>query len=96
MEPVKVIKRSEFEAGWHFTVEVGVEPDRIGYAVFLDKDYYQKLTGGKRKPEELVHRSFLFLLQREAKTAILRSFNLHEISYYYSKYEEEIKRRMHI
>lgn len=96
MEPVKVIKMSESEAGWQFTVEVGAESDRIGHSVFLDKEYYQKLTKEKRKPEELVYRSFLFLLQREAKTSILRSFNLHEISYYFSEYEEEMKRKMNL
>ena len=94
MEPVKVIKRSESDAGWQFTVEVGVEPDRIGYSVFLDMEYYQKITWGDHKPEELIHRSFLFLLKREAKTSILRSFNLSEISYYFSEYEEEMRRKM--
>lgn len=94
MEPVKVIKISEFDAGWQFTVEVGTNSDRIGYSVFLDRACYQKLTNGKRKPEELVHRSFLFLLNREVKTAILRSFNLHEISYYFSEFEDEMKRKM--
>lgn len=94
MEPVRVIKKNEAETEWEFIVEVGENSDKIGYSVRVDREYWEKLTSGRHKPEELVRRSFLFLLQREAKTSILRSFNLHEIPYYFPEYEDEMKRRM--
>ena len=94
MEPVRVIRKDEAETGWEFIVEVGENSDIIGYRVRVDREYWEKLTNEKRKPEELVRSSFLFLLQKEAKTSILKSFNLHEISYYFPEYEDEMKRKM--
>lgn len=94
MEPVQIVKKSEEETGWEFIAEVGENSDKIGYRVRVDREYWKKLTNERRTPEELVRRSFLFLLQREAKTSILRNFNLHEITHYFSEYEDEMKRIM--
>jgi hypothetical protein len=72
----------------------------------VEKDYWQKLTQGTRpprlseqardgglgnmSPEDLVKKSFEFLLEREPKESILRSFNLKIISNYFPEYEKEI------
>jgi len=45
----------------------------------------------KVPPEELVKKSFEFLLAREPKESILREFNLREIAKYFPEYESEIK-----
>ncbi|HEX2222062.1 MAG TPA: hypothetical protein VHK06_06010 [Candidatus Limnocylindria bacterium] len=45
-------------------------------------------------PEELVRQSFRFLLEREARTSIMRRFELPLISRFFAEYEEEIARRM--
>jgi hypothetical protein len=55
---------------------------------------YTRLTNGKVEPEELVRRSFEFLLAREPKESILTRFELSVISRYFPEYEREIKRRL--
>jgi hypothetical protein len=44
--------------------------------------------GHGRKPEELVRRSFEFLLQREPKESILREFDLAVIQRYFPDYDQ--------
>ncbi len=60
------------------------------HTVTLDESYYRKLTGGKIESEELVKRSFEFLLQREPKESIMSRFNLKMISNYFPEYEQAI------
>jgi len=48
------------------------------------------LTQGRFSTEELVSRSFDFLLAREPNTSILRSFDLAVISRYFPEYERVI------
>jgi len=65
---IKVEKKNQQE----FTVKVeGKE-----YNVNLDDEYWQDLTGGKIANEELIKKSFEFLLEREPKESILSRFNL--------------------
>jgi hypothetical protein len=71
------------EGGSETTHEVTVSPaDRA------------KLAGDKIQLEELVRRSFEFLLERESKDSILARFDLSVISRYFPEYEREIKRRL--
>jgi hypothetical protein len=44
-------------------------------------------------PEDLLHESFRFLLEREPNTSILPSFDLNLISNYFPEFEEEIRSR---
>ena len=60
------------------------------HTVTLSDSYYQKLTGGKITPEELIRKSFEFLLEREPNTSILRSFELPVIGRYFPEYEQVI------
>ena len=48
--------------------------------------------GRGRTPEELVRRSFEFLLERESKESILREFDLSVIQRYFPDYDEAISR----
>ena len=80
---IKVDKKNQQE----FTVKVeGKE-----YNVNLDDEYWQDLTGGKIAKEELIKKSFEFLLERESKESILSRFNLRIINQYFPEFEEEIK-----
>ena len=80
---IKVEKKNQQE----FTVEVeGKE-----YNVNLDDEYWQDLTGGKIAKEELIKKSFEFLLEREPKESILSRFNLRIINQYFPEFEEEIR-----
>jgi hypothetical protein len=46
------------------------------------------------EPAVLVEESFRFLLEREPKEAILRTFDLPVIGRYFPEYEEEIRSRI--
>ena len=85
---VEKIDNSKFrvrvtEAGSESTHEVTLRPNDSA-----------RLTGGKVEPEELVRRSFEFLLEREPKESILIRFDLPVIGRYFPEFEREIKRRL--
>lgn len=87
MEEVIIKNQEKVESGWQFEVSVG----DLEYSVTVDKDYWQELTDGSVLTEDLVKKSFEFLLEREPKESILRQFNLRQIKNYFSEYETEIK-----
>jgi hypothetical protein len=62
------------------------------HIVTLPESYYQRLTAGKISAEELIERSFEFLLERESNTSVLSRFELSVISRYFPEYEAEIIR----
>jgi len=80
---IKVEKKNQQE----FTVKV----EEKEYNVGLDDEYWQDLTGGKITKEELIKKSFEFLLEREPKESILSRFNLRIINQYFPEFEEEIR-----
>ena len=86
MQNIEIKTKSEDENGWVFDVRVG----DVSYKVDVGKGDYERLTGGKVMPEELVEKSFKFLLAREPKKAILKHFNLMKISRHFPEYETEI------
>ncbi len=69
-----------------------VKMEEREYKVILDDKYWQELTGGKTSKEELIKKSFNFLLERESKESILSRFDLRIISRYFPEYEQEIKK----
>jgi hypothetical protein len=91
MATIKVEKRSEEKETISFTVHVTEGDAQTVHIVEVNRPYYQKLTDARITAEELVEKSFMFLLKREPKEAILRRFNLTKISYYFPEYEKEIK-----
>ncbi len=64
------------------------------HRVTLRKSDYQELAAGKASPEDLVTESFRFLLEREPKESILRSFDLMVIGRYFPEYRREIVKRL--
>jgi hypothetical protein len=64
------------------------------HRVTLRQADYDRLSEGKASPETLVEESFRFLLEREPKESILRSFELPVIGRYFPEYEREIKSRL--
>ena len=91
MDVIQITKKEETADGWRFVVEVGPDFNKIGFAAFLDKDYWSELTDGRYSPEEFVMRSFRFLLQREPRTSIQRSLHIRDIQRHFSTYEESMK-----
>ena len=82
---IKVEKKNQQE----FTVKVEGKEYKVG----LDDEYWQDLTGGKIDKEELIKKSFKFLLEREPKESILSRFNLRIINQYFPEFEEEIRKQ---
>jgi hypothetical protein len=78
--------------GWAFEVTVSDGSSSTTHRVTMTRDDYERLTGGTCPPDELVRRSFEFLLEREAKESILRRFDITVISRYFPEYEREIRR----
>ena len=90
MPEIKIDRISEDNTKSVFKVEVVDEKSSSSHTVEVANDYYQKLTGGKISPEDLVIRSFKFLLQREPKEMIMSKFELPVISRYFPEYEDRI------
>jgi hypothetical protein len=85
---IEIKKKSQNE----FAVVVEGEGDKTQHIVSLDDDYYYLLTQGKIDKEELIRKSFRFLLEREPKESILSRFNLKVIRGYFPEFEEEIRK----
>jgi hypothetical protein len=77
-----------------FRVRVIEGQSESAHNVTLSQADYQKLTGGKTEPSELIRRSFEFLLAREPKESILPRFDLPLIGRYFPEYERELKRKI--
>ena len=76
----------------HFQVRVNQSGTSSTHQVTLDLKYCAKLAGEKAEPEELIRKSFEFLLEREPKESILARFDLTVIGRYFPEYEREIKK----
>jgi hypothetical protein len=61
------------------------------HMVTVTQDYAAKLVNGRVTTEQLVSRSFDFLLERESNTSILRQFDLTVIARYFPEYEQVIR-----
>ena len=67
--------------------------DRAGsreFEVGVTRIELARFAPGATDPTDLVRRSFVFLLAREPKESILRSFDLSLIVRYFPEYEREI------
>ncbi len=84
---IEVKKENEHD----FRVTVEEKGSTSEHKVNLSDDYYKTLTDGKIYKEELIKKSFEFLLEREPKESILSEFDLRIINHYFPEYEEEIK-----
>ena len=85
------INTSEIETGWIFEVTVS-NGNSTTHNVNLTSEYYEHLSLSDTTPTKLVDGSFRFLLEREPKEMILRTFDLKIISHYFSEYERKISK----
>ena len=77
-----------------FEVEVEVGGYRTTHIVHVDDSYYKDLTDGKISKEDLIKRSFEFLLDRESNKTILSEFDLKVINRYFPTYENVMKHQV--
>jgi hypothetical protein len=92
MTKIEIKKLEDFPESKFEVVLIGNTVTK--HKVTVTEAYYQELTAGTVPPEELVKKSFEFLLAREPNTSILSEFNLKVISNYFPEYEREIKSKL--
>ena len=89
--------------GWECLVTVAEQGSQTQHTVVVTRSYFEKLAGAReretgagaqRSVEQLVEKSFEFLLQREPKESILRSFDLTIINRYFPEYEVEVRKAL--
>ncbi len=80
--------------GWRCEVRVGDDEAATDHVVILDRESLLQLAPAGASPEDLVLESFRFLIEREPREAILRSFELPVISLYFADYGSTIRRRL--
>jgi len=88
------VRPTDHDHGYEFDVTVREGRGETHHRVTVSWDDYDRLAGEESTPEALVTESFRFLLEREPKESILRSFDLTVISRYFPEYEREIRRRL--
>jgi hypothetical protein len=76
--------------GWACRVRLTDERGSGEHEVRVSRADLARLAPGATEPEDLVRRSFEFLLEREPRSAILASFDLPVISRYFPEYEATI------
>jgi hypothetical protein len=91
MAEIKVKEAGSGKDSFDFEVEVVEGGSSTRHRVRVGKADYEKLSGGRITPAGLVEKSFEFLLEREPKESILRSFDLNVISAYFRDYPRLIK-----
>jgi hypothetical protein len=78
--------------GWSCTIRLSDGSSVTEHTVRVSATDLARLAPAASEPTELVRRSFAFLLERESKESILRSFDLPVIGRYFPAYERTIRR----
>lgn len=91
MDRIQIKSEQKTPGGWEFIVAIGDDEETLDFNISLDEDYYNEITGKQISPDELIKKSFEYLLRRESKHTILKSFNLRQIAKYFPDFEEMVK-----
>lgn len=83
------------ESGWRCSVVVGDDASATEHMVEVDRATLDDLAPGAI-PDELVRESFVYLLEREPRESIMRTFALPIIARFFSDYPDEISRRLRV
>ena len=80
------------DTGWSCLVTVSEPDGSSDHRVAVGRAHLERLAPGDATPDDLVRRSFEFMLEREPRTSILRTFELPLIGRYFPEYEVSIRR----
>jgi len=80
--------------GFSCEVKVGTDAAATHHTVTVSQDDLARLAQGHYDPERLVTASFEFLLAREPRESILRTFDLPVIERYFPGYEAAVRAQM--
>jgi hypothetical protein len=78
--------------GWTCRVRLADETGTSEHLVRVNRGDLQRFAPGATTPDDLVRRSFEFLLEREPRQSILSTFDLPVIGRYFPQYEAAIRR----
>lgn len=92
MVGINVKSKEKTIGGWRLILALEEENEpTLEFNVEVDEDHYVELTNLSITPEDLVKRSFQYLLNREGKHEIIQSFNLRDISKYFPEFEDMVR-----
>ena len=92
-QPLDVACRLEPE-GFVCEVTLGSDAAATRHTVSVSRSDLERLAPGHDDPDRLVAASYRYLLEREPRESILRSFELPVIERYFPGYEREIRDRL--
>ena len=78
--------------GWLCQVAIADHGSGSRHSITFTRADFQRLGSSGETPDSLVRRSVEFLLAREPKESILKSFALTDIGRYFPEYERELGR----
>ena len=84
------VECSAVDGGWMACVTVTDHGSSREFEVGVTSSELAHFDPGAGRPDDLVRRSFEFLLAREPKESILPSFGLSTIARYFPEFEREI------
>ena len=84
------VRRIGEGAPLEFEVIVREGTGETRHQVTVSRETCARLGAGKHAPERVIEAAFSFLLDREAKEAILRRFDVTIISRYFPEFEHEL------
>ena len=86
------VRRTAEGDPFEFEVIVREGNGETRHHVTMTRDACERLTAGTHTPERCLEAAFRFLLDREPKESILRSFDVTVISRYFPEFERELPR----
>ena len=91
--PEHTVSCDPTDSGWRCSVTIGEGAGATSHEVLVDRATLDDLAPGA-SPEALVTASIAFLLEREPRDAIMRSFELPIIARFFGDYPDEIRKRL--
>ncbi len=90
MPEIEITESASDSTTHTYVVEVREGGTHTTHTVAVNDEYASQISGDKIGTKELVVKSFEFLLDREPKESILRSFDLSVIERYFPEYPNTI------
>ncbi len=87
------VTETESKPDYQFSVQVEEDRSKTRHKVSMSRDFYNTLDTNQ-SPEEVIRKSFEFLLEREPKESILSEFDVTVISNYFPEYRETLQLRL--
>ena len=92
MQRIEVSSADVEGSSSRFHVRVADDDGATEHDVTLSQVDHDRLAGGYTSPEAFIRACFEFLLDREPKESILRSFDIRQIANYFPGFEQTIVR----